>query len=69
MKANKDKLREWLDIFVCLAENYTDPLLSVECKIEDIAQNLKSEKIRDQMTIIGLHRKVIDQQDKQLAKV
>ena len=69
MKANKDKLCEWLEIFVCLAENYTDPLLSAACKVDDIAQKLKSEKIRDQMTIIGLQQKVIEKQDKQLAKV
>ena len=64
MKANKDELCEWLEIFVFLAEKYTDLLLSAACKVEDIAQKLKSEKIRDQMTIIGLQQKVIDKQDK-----
>ena len=31
MKANKDKLCDWLEIFVCLVENYTDQLLSAAC--------------------------------------
>ena len=69
MKANKDKLCEWLEVFVCLTENYTEPLLSAACEVADVVQELKTEKICDQKKIIGLQEKVISAQDKSLAGV
>ena len=69
MKANKDKLCEWLEVFACLTQHYTDPLLSAACGVADVVQILKSEKIEDQKTIIGLQEKLIEKQDKQLAGI
>ena len=53
MKANEDKLCEWLEVFACLAENYTESLLSAACEVADVVQELKTGKICDQNKIIG----------------
>ena len=44
MKANKDRLCEWLGVFVCWTENYTEPLISAACGVADVVQELKRQK-------------------------
>ena len=50
-KAIKDKLYECLEVFVCLAENYTGLLLSAACGVADVVLELRRFLIKKRSSV------------------
>ena len=65
----KEKLGAWLETFVSIVGLYCAPVLTSATKLPDIIDQLKDEKIADQMTVIELQGKLIEKKSEDLASV
>ena len=65
----KDKLCEWLETVCCILNSYAVPLLQNAVPLIPQIDQLKSEKIEDQKTVIDLQNQLIVKKDEELEAV